>query len=156
MKYCSDDRFKPEQRDACYKKIGMKIGDVDICDMMSNRIEADKCFWHIAQKWKEWENIETCGENTSSRSVGECLLDVAKQSRKPEICNLINYQGIRPNCILIVAIETENSETCNKVRNLITRDHCFKKVSFELQDKEICEKIFISTIRDECIKGKNK
>ena len=156
VKYCSDDKFKPELRDACYKKLGMKLGDIDICDMMSNRIEADKCFWHIAQKWKEWKNIETCNESTSSKSKGECLLNIAKQTKKLEICNLINYQGIRPNCILTVAIETENPEACDKVQNLITRDHCFKKVSFELQNKEICNKIFISTIRNECIKGENK
>ncbi len=140
IKYCFDKEFqKSDAKDACLEKLGKKLNEESICDMIQDYGKQAECFQHVAAVLgdiKICEKIDPCHSKYHLKDVGM-------------VCNRYRQES----CFCGVARKTQDLEVCNRIsKGSIYRDYCFSAVAEEKEDIKICEEIEYHAIRDKCIK----
>lgn len=144
IKYCLDEEFqKPDAKDACLEKLGIKLNEESICDMIQNYDKKANCFQHVAAELEDikiCEKIDPCHSKYHLKDVGivcdryrqeSCFCGVAKKMQDPEVCKMISKGSIyRDNCFLAVAKEKEDIKICEEIEYSVIKDKCVRDLSF--------------------------
>jgi len=147
IKYCFNEKFRiSETKNLCLKNLGIKLKDVELCDIISNSDTKNDCFREVALGL---EDIKICNRISSSSREG-CWQEFAVRLKEPEICDKVSDNN-KYGCILAVAKEMNDPEVCNKNEKLDKKDYCLMLISFKTEDPKICNRISTERIKKWCV-----
>jgi hypothetical protein len=110
-------------KDSCYRQIGVALNNYGICDKIHHQTEKDRCY----------------------ESVAVALNDYDK-------CDKIHHQTKKDYCYEMIGITLKNYTMCDKVQTPHTKDECYLKVGIALKDPNMCERITTQDIKNMCYK----
>jgi hypothetical protein len=160
-------------REYCIQEIGIKLQNIQICNLLVNQTQG-ACITDIAQQKEDisiCENVKTyywfdvclkslsvltnktdrCFEIGDGILRDECIMELMPTRNDFELCKKITDATKRHRCMRNIAIFEDDVERCKIIQDPFYRDsQCYKKFAQNRGDKTICDRISIGAIRVRC------
>lgn len=144
----------------CLAEKAIKDKNHLLCDKAKDDLDdelfsaRDSCY---AQLSEDWNDLNIC--NTSSDSYGRCVTNVAINTNKQQLCDLIKindekiecYSMFNPsigscetnddNCVAKKAKKWQDYSLCDKLSDNKDKNHCYVSLSYDWKDIKLCDQI---------------
>lgn len=131
-----------------------------LCDKAKDDVDEepfsgrDSCY---AQLSEDWNDLNIC--NTSSDSYGRCVTNIAVNTNKQQLCDLIKindekiecYSMFNPSigscetndyyCVAKKAKKWEDYSLCDKLSDNENKNDCYVSLSYDWKDIKLCDQI---------------
>ncbi len=130
--------------DTCYFDKALATDDEFQCSKIENSAIQKSCFSQIAIQRND---TQLCSALNSSF----CILSIAENTQKPELCSTIENQQWHDTCFQDLAIGLNKSSLCRSIMVDDSQDACHMEIAKQLNETSLCYFIINSQQRDLCI-----
>ena len=144
----------------CLAEKAVKEKNPLLCDKAKDDMDdepfsaRDSCY---AQLSEDWNDLNIC--NASSDSYGRCIINIAVNTNKQQLCDLIKindekiecYSMFNPSigscetndyyCVAKKAKKWADYSLCDKLVNNENKNNCYVSLSYDWKDIKLCDQI---------------
>lgn len=133
--------------DYCYSDVAYKLGNILICESISDSLQKDVCFKLIAHSKKD---PTICEKISSAEQKDSCYGFIALSLREDNLCRSIVSLEKKDDCYSQLAYSKKDPTLCGEISGQKTKDSCYMiQATQVMKDSFFCSKIS-ETSRDSC------
>jgi hypothetical protein len=136
-------------RDLCYSQVAEAKNDVNICDKTKDGYFRSECYKNVGAKTGEMDLCLSMNVEESYRQA--CLMEVSKRGDSSDACKRLEGDDLY-NCALNVAKYQRNARYCGlAIASQGTREKCIHEVVSKYKDAKVCEPITDPGDKEKCM-----
>lgn len=135
------------RKDDCFRRIGIKTNDVNICSLITDSWFKSICYREIAINTN---NVELCKSMYNDYDKNECISKIAIRTNNLALCSSLSststYTGDtssypRDNCYKEIAKINNDVDLCLLIDDSLWRVACVEVIAKNLKDSSLCNKL---------------
>ena len=138
--------LESQSKGYCQEKIAESLNDMSVCQNIDDDYWADNCYFHFATTEG---NADHCSFLLEAERIQECYKEIAYEFNDAELCGRLD-KVTSQKCLYSIAKETKDPSICNMMESTLNVDTCKINLAKITENPELCQEITFKLIREDC------